>query len=30
MLEWLGGAFDADAFDAGDVAPRRQLGRLVE
>lgn len=30
MLEWVGGAFDPNAFDAGDFAHRLQLDRLVE
>jgi Plasmid pRiA4b ORF-3-like protein len=30
MLEWVGGAFDPDEFDASDFAHRVQLGRLVE
>ncbi len=29
MLEWVGGEFDADAFDATDLAHRLQLGSLA-
>ena len=29
MLEWVGGAFDPDAFDATDFAQRLQLGSLA-
>jgi hypothetical protein len=29
MLEWVGGEFDADAFDPGDFVHRLRLGRLV-
>ena len=29
LLEWVGGAFDPGAFDPGDVADRRRLGRLA-
>jgi hypothetical protein len=30
MLEWAGGAFDPNLFDAGDFAHRLGLGRLAE
>jgi hypothetical protein len=30
MLEWVGGAFDPNPFDAGDFAHRLGLGRLAE